>query len=74
MKNEHFLTIMFALSCSGGYFIAVKEVSLLDQGEQGKQSVLQLEQVNEACVFYCYISRLSYDMISLNGLSPPIYC
>lgn len=30
--------------CDGGYFIAVKEVSLLDQGEQGKQSVLQLEQ------------------------------
>lgn len=30
--------------CDGGYFIAVKEVSLLDQGEQGRQSVLQLEQ------------------------------
>ncbi|KAK9066818.1 hypothetical protein SSX86_014141 [Deinandra increscens subsp. villosa] len=30
--------------CDSGYFIAVKEVSLLDQGEQGRQSVLQLEQ------------------------------
>ncbi|KAM0063009.1 putative mitogen-activated protein kinase kinase kinase STE-STE11 family [Helianthus debilis subsp. tardiflorus] len=30
--------------CDGGYFIAVKEVSLLDQGEQGRQSVSQLEQ------------------------------
>lgn len=30
--------------CDGGYFIAVKEVSLLDQGELGRQSVFQLEQ------------------------------
>ncbi|KAI7745880.1 hypothetical protein M8C21_007301 [Ambrosia artemisiifolia] len=30
--------------CDSGYFIAVKEVSLLDQGELGRQSVLQLEQ------------------------------
>ncbi|XP_076930719.1 mitogen-activated protein kinase kinase kinase 1-like [Bidens hawaiensis] len=30
--------------CDSGYFIAVKEVSLLDQGEQGRQSVFQLEQ------------------------------
>ncbi|KAK9054266.1 hypothetical protein SSX86_025344 [Deinandra increscens subsp. villosa] len=30
--------------CDGGYFIAVKEVSLLDQGELGRQSVSQLEQ------------------------------
>ncbi|KAK1433368.1 hypothetical protein QVD17_10278 [Tagetes erecta] len=30
--------------CDRGYFIAVKEVSLLDQGEQGRQSVHQLEQ------------------------------
>ncbi|KAJ4716991.1 Protein kinase [Melia azedarach] len=27
-----------------GFFFAVKEVSLLDQGSQGKQSILQLEQ------------------------------
>ncbi|MFS7919486.1 putative mitogen-activated protein kinase kinase kinase STE-STE11 family [Helianthus anomalus] len=27
-----------------GFFFAVKEVSLLDQGNQGKQSILQLEQ------------------------------
>ncbi|GJW30967.1 mitogen-activated protein kinase kinase kinase 1-like protein [Tanacetum coccineum] len=30
--------------CDGGYFIAVKEVSLLDSGELGRQSVVQLEQ------------------------------
>jgi mitogen-activated protein kinase kinase kinase 1 len=28
----------------GGFFFAVKEVSLLDQGSQGKQSIFQLEQ------------------------------
>ncbi|KAJ7959090.1 Protein kinase [Quillaja saponaria] len=28
----------------GGFFFAIKEVSLLDQGSQGKQSVYQLEQ------------------------------
>ncbi|KAM7514971.1 hypothetical protein LguiA_004554 [Lonicera macranthoides] len=28
----------------GGFFFAVKEVSLLDQGDQGKQSIVQLEQ------------------------------
>eukprot|EP00258_Populus_trichocarpa_P051304 XP_024467323.1 uncharacterized protein LOC18107143 [Populus trichocarpa] len=27
-----------------GFFFAVKEVSLLDQGSQGKQSIYQLEQ------------------------------
>ena len=31
----------------GGFFFAVKEVSLLDQGNQGKQSVYQLEQVRQ---------------------------
>ncbi|KAL8250770.1 hypothetical protein R6Q59_034463 [Mikania micrantha] len=30
--------------CDSGNFIAVKEVSLLDQGEQARQSVFQLEQ------------------------------
>lgn len=44
--TDNFLTVVLLLSCSGGYFIAVKEVSLLDQGEQGRQSVFQLEQVN----------------------------
>ncbi|KAL2503516.1 Mitogen-activated protein kinase kinase kinase 1 [Abeliophyllum distichum] len=28
----------------GGFFFAVKEVSLLDQGDEGKQRILQLEQ------------------------------
>lgn len=35
-----------------GFFFAVKEVSLLDQGEQGKQSVYQLEQVTGLHFFY----------------------
>ena len=35
----------FLFFCSDGFFFAVKEVSLLDQGSQGKQSIYQLEQV-----------------------------
>ncbi|RDX91129.1 Mitogen-activated protein kinase kinase kinase 1, partial [Mucuna pruriens] len=31
-------------SCSDGFFFAVKEVSLLDEGSQGKQSIFQLQQ------------------------------
>ncbi|CAK9171725.1 unnamed protein product [Ilex paraguariensis] len=31
-------------SMNGGFFFAVKEVSLLDQGDQGRQSLYQLEQ------------------------------
>ncbi|KAH9685972.1 protein kinase domain-containing protein [Citrus sinensis] len=34
----------FWFVCSDGFFFAVKEVSLQDQGTQGKQSILQLEQ------------------------------
>ncbi|RVW67976.1 Mitogen-activated protein kinase kinase kinase 9 [Vitis vinifera] len=37
------LNILSLLSCDG-FFFAVKEVSLLDQGSQGKQSIYQLEQ------------------------------
>lgn len=32
-------------SCSDGNFYAVKEVSLLDDGHQGRQSIFQLQQV-----------------------------
>ena len=32
-------------SCSDGFFFAVKEVPLLDQGAQGQQSIFQLRQV-----------------------------
>ena len=35
----------FLFFCSDVFFFAVKEVSLLDQGSQGKQSIYQLEQV-----------------------------
>lgn len=40
-----------------GFFFAVKEVSLLDQGEQGKQSVYQLEQE------IALLSRFEHDNI-----------
>lgn len=33
------------LFCSDGFFFAVKEVSLLDQGVNAQQSIQQLEQV-----------------------------
>lgn len=42
------LLLIFVPPYSDGSLIAVKEVSLLDQGSQGKQSVSQLEQVREA--------------------------
>jgi hypothetical protein len=38
--------------CRDGFFFAVKEVSLLDQGDQGKQSVYQLEQVTGLHLLY----------------------
>jgi hypothetical protein len=42
----------------------VKEVSLLDQGSQGKQSVYQLEQVRQAyTLFWCNILVLSTDIL-----------
>ena len=37
--------IYLFIFCSDGFFFAVKEVSLLDQGGKGKQSIYQLEQV-----------------------------
>lgn len=37
--------------CSDGFFFAVKEVSLLDSGSQGQQSVYQLEQVRKNMMF-----------------------
>ncbi|KAK3184977.1 hypothetical protein Dsin_032263 [Dipteronia sinensis] len=40
-----------------GFFFAVKEVSLLDQGTQGKQSILQLEQE------ISLLSRFEHDNI-----------
>lgn len=50
--------------CSDGYFFAVKEVSLLDQGSQGKQSVYQLEQVKEASVSpWCFLIYYAYTLL-----------
>ena len=40
-----FCFFFFLFFCSDGFFFAVKEVSLLDQGGKGKQSIYQLEQV-----------------------------
>jgi hypothetical protein len=55
IKSTNFLTFVIFLvltdeiciffSCSDGFFFAVKEVSLLDDGSQGKQSIFQLQQV-----------------------------
>jgi hypothetical protein len=55
IKSTNFLTFVTFLvltdeiciffSCSDGFFFAVKEVSLLDDGSQGKQSIFQLQQV-----------------------------
>jgi len=39
--------------CRDGFFFAVKQVSLLDQGNQARQSVYQLEQVRWD---YCLLS------------------
>ena len=36
---------------SEGFFFAVKEVSLVEQGSQAKQSIYQLEQVKYAVMF-----------------------
>lgn len=68
LKNYQFLTVAYPISCSGGYFIAIKEVSLLDQGEVGRQSVFQLEQVIKTCFSYNFnILVCSYVMIFLIG-------
>lgn len=40
-----FFEVHCLLCCSDGFFFAVKEVSLLDQGDEGKQRIMQLEQV-----------------------------
>lgn len=47
---------------SYGFFFAVKEVSLLDQGAQGKQSISQLEQVREAFSLFVYAYTLLCGM------------
>lgn len=50
--------------CSDGFFFAVKEVSLLDQGSQGKQSVYYLEQVRRVFILiWCNVLVLSIDIL-----------
>lgn len=59
LYTSHTSIYFLFVCCSGGCFIAVKEVSLLDQGEQGRQSVLQLEQVGNArLLFYLSITMI----------------
>ncbi|KAL5984024.1 hypothetical protein ACLOJK_018126 [Asimina triloba] len=41
---SEFLYLLRFSCCSNGFFFAVKEVSLLDQGSQAQQCILQLEQ------------------------------
>ncbi|CBI23902.3 unnamed protein product, partial [Vitis vinifera] len=41
---RHVFFIIFYFLCSDGFFFSVKEVSLLDQGGKGKQSIYELEQ------------------------------
>lgn len=51
--------------CRHGFFFAVKEVSLLDEGSQGKQRIVQLEQV-----FY----KLFFLLIRLDLCCILIFC
>lgn len=53
--------IYVSFSCSDGFFFAVKEVSLLDQGSLGKQSIYQLEQVRQANL--CAAVIVSFSMV-----------
>lgn len=52
VSYRNLLVILF---CSYGYFFAVKEVSLLDQGAQGRQSIFQLEQVRDFCFVMVFL-------------------
>ncbi|KAH9750414.1 protein kinase domain-containing protein [Citrus sinensis] len=53
----HILKVVRIMSVCDGLFFAVKEVSLQDQGAQGKQSILQLEQE------ISLLSRFEHDNI-----------
>lgn len=52
------VNIFISFTCSEGFFFAVKEVSLLDEGNQGKQSIFQLQQVGAPKIFI-----KTYDLI-----------
>ncbi|CAN1269048.1 hypothetical protein LINPERPRIM_LOCUS13431 [Linum perenne] len=57
---------MVVYSCSDGFFFAIKEVSLLDQGSQAKQSIMQLEQVigcDFSMLLHLYACRLPYGVL-----------
>ena len=45
--------------CRDGYFFAVKEVSLLDQGSQGKQNISYLEQVKKSHTCLLFLILIS---------------
>lgn len=67
------LTCIF-FSCSDGFFFAVKEVSLLDEGSQGKQSFFQLQQVSGPWLLIkSYdLSISSYMTVFLYMMSVPL--
>ncbi|KAF7143256.1 hypothetical protein RHSIM_Rhsim05G0066300 [Rhododendron simsii] len=44
LLGRGFFGTVYEAIADGGFFFAVKEVSLLDQGSQGNQSIFQLEQ------------------------------
>lgn len=50
---------------SDGFFFAVKEVSLLDHGSQGKQSIFQLQQVRRPNLLNSHHSLLHIIILDL---------
>lgn len=50
LYNQNKLIHLFL--CRDGFFFAVKEVSLLDQGSQAKQCIHQLEQVRHLKILF----------------------
>ncbi|KAM7264167.1 hypothetical protein ACFE04_001850 [Oxalis oulophora] len=62
-KYPLFVTTGFGAPFTGVFF-AVKEVSLLDQGSQGKQSIYQLEQ-NESTL-YIFLELVKGLLLNLN--------
>ncbi|CAI0395443.1 unnamed protein product [Linum tenue] len=70
---------MVVFCCSDGFFFAIKEVSLLDQGSQGRQSIYQLEQVIGcgllfslalAFFFFVVVAFISHKLSSSDLVSP----
>ncbi|KAH9750410.1 protein kinase domain-containing protein [Citrus sinensis] len=68
----HILKVVRIMSVCDGLFFAVKEVSLQDQGAQGKQSILQLEQEISLLSRFEHDNIVQYlgtDKVPLEGFS-----